>query len=168
MGLPQKLRALADYGGVGGIRVTRNAAVLGVMDTYDLFDVVGGRVYVTALWGIVTAALETAATTIVLQVRPAAGGGFAAPVVLCGGAALNVSNDPAGTIYSLPDDSGTNPMLAALAEVGVATASNLMKGFVAPTGDIEITVGGADNEEGAVRWVLFYVEIDPDAYVVAA
>ncbi|GAH81390.1 unnamed protein product, partial [marine sediment metagenome] len=111
MGLPQKLHALADYGGVAGIRVTRDAAVLGVTATYDLFDVIGGRVYVTALFGIVVAELETAATTIVLQVRPAAGGGLAAPVVLCGGAALNVSSDDPGTIYSLPDDSGTNPML---------------------------------------------------------
>ena len=167
MGLPQKLRALADYGGVAGMRVTRDATVLGVQETYDLFDVIGGRVYVTALFGIVAVALEADNTTLILQVRPAAGGGLAAPVVLSTGG-LNVNNDPAGTIYSLPDDSGTNPLLAALAEVGVATSSNLMKGFVAPTGDIELVVGAADNEEGAVRWVLFYLEIDPDAYVVAA
>lgn len=167
MGLPQKLRALADYGGVAGMRVTRDATVLGVQETYDLFDVIGGRVYVTALFGIVAVALEADNTTLILQVRPAAGGGLAAPVVLSTGG-LNVNNDPAGTIYSLPDDSGTNPLLAAFAEVGVATSSNLMKGFVAPVGDIELVVGAADNEEGTVRWVLFYVEIDPDAYVVAA
>lgn len=162
MGLPQKLHALADYGGVAGMRVTRNAAQLGVTATYDLYDVVGGRVYVTALFGIVVAELETAATTLVLQLDPTA----TAVVPLTTGG-LNVSSDNPGMIYTLPDDS-TNPLLKALAEVGIANASNLMKGFVAPVGDIEVVVGGADNEEGTVRWVLFYVEIDPDAYVVAA
>jgi len=163
MGLPQKIKALADYGGVAGIRVTRNAAVIGEEADVPLFHIVGGRVYVTAIWGVVAALLPTAATTIGLQVNPTVG----AAVALDTGA-LNITDDIVGTIYTLPDDSLTQPLAAVLADVGVANYENVMRGFSARTGDIELVVAGATMATGSVRWVLFYAEIDPDAYVIAA
>ena len=168
MGLPQTIKRLAEYGGVQGVRVTRNAAALGAIAAagYTLFNITNGRVYVTSIYGIVVVQLAAVATTVGLRVRPAAGGGLAVPQNL-DSLALNVNAEPVGTIWSLPD-LVTNPMLAALAEVGVANSSNFNKGFVAPAGEIEYVVGGADNTTGTVRWVLFYVEIDPGAKVYAA
>lgn len=163
MGLPQKIKALRDHGGVAGIRVTRNPAAIGEEADVPLFHIVGGRVYVTAIWGVVQALLPTAATTIGLQVNPTVG----AAVALDTGA-LNITDDIVGTIYTLPDDSVGQPMAAILADVGVANYENVMRGFCADVGDIELVVAGATMATGSVRWVLFYVEIDPDAYVIAA
>lgn len=163
MGLPQKLHALADYGGVAGMRVTRDAAAIGEEADVPLFHIVSGRVYVTAIWGVVVATLPTAATTIGLQVNPTVG----AAVALDTGA-LNISDGVIGQIYTLPDDSLLQPLTEVYADVGVANYENVMRGFIAPTGDIELVVAGVTMTTGSVRWVLFYVEIDPDAYVVAA
>ena len=165
MGLAQNIREAYTTGGLG-IRVNRDPAALGIVQTSNLFTITGAPVYINLLIGEVVTVLETAATTIRLEhINSVTTGqtGF-------NSAALNVSAEPAGTIWVFGDLFGTSPLLNTdcyrpVANYLLGSMTGTL-GIMAPPGIIRLILAGADSTTGTVRWTLFYVPMFRDALVV--
>jgi len=165
MGLAQTVRLARNTGGLG-IRVERGAAALGIVATHNLFQISNGAVYITAFVGEIVTVLQIAATTIGINHN---NGATTADTAL-DAATLNVSAEPAGTIWTLPDVvAQTIQNVNCTVPVANYAAGFLLgnTGIIAPAGNIQLIVAGANNTTGSVRWSLTYIPIAPDASVIA-
>lgn len=162
MSLPQEIRELWEYSSVLGHKVTRPTQVIGNINAgRPIFTISGGFCYVTLLYGLVTTATTAVATTMGLTINPTVG----ANVALDSAAAV-VNNIPAGNCFWLPD-LVTNPMLGSPALAGVATMTPAVRAaFIAPAGTIDWIIGGANNPDGLIQWVLFYIPLVTGARIV--
>lgn len=140
-----------------GIRVERATGDCCGAANVPIFTVTGGRVMVRALIGENTVAIAAGANNFKLQSNPTATG---TTTDLC--ANLDIDGDPIGTLYSLPGTVGT----ALLRGENGNVAGMDVTGVVVPAGTIECASAG--NVAGSTGWVLFYVPVDPGAYVTAA
>lgn len=151
----------------GAPRVTvRPAAALGAIGNHNLFTVTD-LVLVQFLVGEVIDDLAVAATTIGLQVVNT----DRVTTTALDTAALNVSGEPAGTLWQVPDAVG-QPIRAVDVTPPVAnyTLGLLIGalGLVCATGTIQLAVGGANNLTGSARWYCIWIPLIPTAKVVAA
>jgi len=141
-----------------GIRVDRASAdCQGAADT-PIFNIAGGRVFVTQILGeVADVAIAAGANNFRLQSNPTATG---TTTDLC--ADLDIDADPIGTLYSV---SGAPATALVRGEEG-AVQGMAVRGIVVPVGAIETVSAG--NVAGQMTWSLWYVPIDTGAYVTAA
>lgn len=138
------------------VRVSRSAASLPQTAAAAIFNVLGGRVIVKMLLGEVTTAIQNQVCNTKVTVNPTAGtsGDVAAN--------LDIANDEVGTFYMVEGDGtalvGTN--------AGTSFAAGGFQYWVAPVGTIDLETAASNT--GAIKWDLFYIPLDPGAYVTAA
>jgi hypothetical protein len=124
----------------------------------NLFTVVGGRVLLLDLMGLVTTVIQTAATTIAINFLATFGGNAAMSV-----ASADITADAVGTMYLMPAAAGgalTVPAGGAYLRLFPAL------GWVLSAGTISLTASAART--GGILWTAFYVPIDDEAYVEPA
>lgn len=142
-----------------GLLVTRATRVID-NENYAIFNVLGGRVLLTALIGLVTAAC-TATANVYLRLVPTLG--TATTSDLC--VASDVDASPVGDVMGI-----TGVPTDALYPGGAATRSALP----AMTIPVVLIVGAlqycsdAASGVGAIQWEVWYKPLDDAGYVAAA
>lgn len=136
------------------IRVSRATDSLPATATETIFEVEGGRILLKALIGEVTTAIQNQACNLKVQVDSDAG---AADDL---GADVSVANLGVGTYYTVEGD-GTASLTAG---IGWGQAC-LGMGVVIGTGAITLTTSATNT--GSVKWDLYYLPLDANAYVTA-
>lgn len=149
-----KALLLANYGQL----ITRAAAALPQTATAAIFNVTGGQVIVTSLFGVVTTAVQAQATTIQLNVLNTAIGGGG---TIISSAAGDLNAAPVGTIIGTPLSG-----LAAGNPLTVTAYGSQNNEFTIGTGSIRLVTGASST--GAVKWYLNFIPLDPGAFVTAA
>ena len=139
-----------------GKRVTRATFPLVITAGTALFNVAGGRILLTAIFGEITE-IVNALCNVSLQVNPTTG----TTTVLC--APLNVNG------YAVGDSVGITgvPTDAMIPGVSGSALPSMTMPVMIPIGDIEI-VSSAAPGTGAVLFTMWYKLLDDPAYVVAA
>ena len=137
-----------------GLRVDRATATLPQTTAAAIFNILGGRVAMTAIIGEVTTVLG-AVGNMSLEVNPTTGTTAALCAVLAAGAL------EAGTLLSIDGTKAT-------AMLGVNAGGSAMqsKPVALPIGTLDLRLSLSST--GSVKWSLFYVPIDDGAYVEAA
>lgn len=130
--------------------------------TYQLFTVTGGRVLITALWGVVTTAM-TGANSINLQTDPTVGD----TIVVVTATDLGTTDTAAGTTIGVgtfqPDVASTG----AFAETHFVRGGFALQGLVVTTGEVE-SVGTEGTINGAITWYCTWIPLDDGAELVAS
>jgi hypothetical protein len=142
---------------VVGCRVDRAAAVFNGAGQ-DIFSVEGGNIELRGFYGEIMVAIDGASTAAIsFDVDEAA-----ALDTALGSATGNLNTYIAGRMFTLPVAAG------ALTVSGTCGAApiNVVPNYILPPGDIVLTTTAATTL-GTVRWSLWYVPVDPGAYVVA-
>jgi hypothetical protein len=136
------------------IRVSRATDTLPQSAAEEIFRVRGGRILVKALIGEVTTVLGAGTTPdLRINLNPDTGTTkvIASDVV--------VASDEVGTLYSVEGD--TTALLES-SSGGVTTAVG--NGFVVSP-NVGIEVEASESITGSVKWDLYYLPLDPAAYV---
>lgn len=139
---------LANY----GYSVVRAAAALPATATGTLFNVVGGNVIITNIFGQVVTAMSATATNLKLNVLNTATTG-AADI----SANVLVTSLATGTLLGLPT-------LGSAQTTTVYAVQN--NEFVVGAGSIRAITDATNT--GTVKWYVNYIAQDPGAYIVAA
>jgi len=139
--------------GIYGVSVSRDADNLPADDSAPIFNVVGGRVAITQIIGVVTEAIEDQANDTKLTTTPT--DGVAAD--LC--AALDIAADTVGTIYGI---TGT----PANAMVGSTVLTKQATQLIVGEGTIDLECAAANT--GAIQWTIYYIAMDDGAVIEAA
>lgn len=151
-----ELRAIALGRGPVSKAVTYTAA------THQVFTVAGGRVLITALWGVCTTSM-TGANTVNLQTDPTDGD----TVVVVTATDLGTTDTAAGTtigVNTFIDDPATTGVNEALI---FAKGGRALRDLVVTTGEVE-SVGTEGTINGAITWYCTWVPLDDGATLVAA
>jgi hypothetical protein len=137
-----------------GMRVDRATATLPQTAAAAIFNIVGGRVAMTAILGEVTVVLG-AVGNMSLEANPTVGTTAALCAVVAAGAF------EAGTLLSID---GT----LATAMLGVDAGGTAMqsKPVALPVGTLDLRLSASST--GECKWSIWYVPIDDGAYVTAA
>lgn len=134
------------------IRVSRATDTLPATATETLFTVAGGRILMKAMIGEVTTVIQTQACNLSVNVDSDAGG---ADVLA---STLDISADAVGTYYGIEGD-GT-----AVEDTGIGWGRICLGGGVVIAPGI-ITLTTSATNTGSVKWDLYYLPLDPTAYV---
>lgn len=122
--------------------------------TFQLFTVTGGRVLITALWGVVTTSIAAAGGTLNLQTDPTTGD----TVVVVTATDLGTTDTAAGTTLGTRDQGdGTTDWVKG----GFA-----LRDLVVTTGEVEAV--GASGIDGGVTFHCTWIALDDGATLVAA
>lgn len=139
-----------------GRQVSRAAATVPTSAADQvLFNVVGGRVIVTALVGEVTTVIGGTTPSMKLIANPTATGASFDMV-----SAVAITADAVGNLYSLAATAGGALQVT---ESGTAVFG---VGIAVKVGTIDCNISAADAT-GAIKWDLFYVPLDDNAMVTA-
>ena len=122
--------------------------------TVDVFNIVGGRVFVHQILGRVTTEVGAGATNCRLTINPTG----AAATNLC--ANLDIDGAAADTILGITGTAAN--ALTSSTQLLASQATELML----PAGVIEM-ITSADRD-GAITWEVFYTPIDDGAHITAA
>jgi len=145
---------LADM--VIGCRVDRPAAVIAAAT--NLFTVAGGNIILTAFYGEIMVAIDAVnALTLTYDADEAA----ALDTVL-GSVSEALNTFVAGRMFYLPTLAGALTVTAACGACPIDIAPHWML----PPGHFDLTSTGTTTL-GTIRWSLWYVPVDPGAYVYA-
>jgi hypothetical protein len=136
-----------------GIRVSKAAANIAAAKT-PIFTITGGKILMTAFFGVIATA-AAGATTIVLSATPT--GLTAQPVA----ASLDIDPALVGDVLTITGIANA-PMTYNASTTGLPMMSS--KGVILSPGTLDYTGGQAS---GAVAWTMFYVPLDDGAYVTA-
>lgn len=150
--------ASAYTGDMLGARVDRATDTLPATTDEALFTIAGGRVMVTSIVGEVTTVIQTQANNTKLKFNPDATG---ADTDLC--AALDISADAVGTLYSITGDFSDAMKEGVLC---LETDAQLERPIILSEGAIEIDCAATNT--GSVKWTVYYVPLDDGATLVAA
>lgn len=123
--------------------------------TYTLFDVAGGEVLITALWGKVTTAI-TVADTINLQTNPTTGD----TVVVATATDLGTTDTAAGSTIGVSAS-------ALVPATALAKGGQALQNLVVTTGTVESVVTGT-APDGVIEWYCTYVPLTDGATLVAS
>lgn len=123
--------------------------------TYTLFDVAGGEVLITALWGKVTTSITTDSETLNLQVNPTAGDTTVVVTATNLGTTDTIVGDVIGVTAST------------LTPATSYKAFGQPAHFLASTGTIESAVV-TSSSNGVVDWYCTYVPLTEGATVKAS
>jgi hypothetical protein len=135
-----------------GKRVDKGSTAIAAISTKPMFTITGGRVLVTALVGeVATTDLQAQANALTIDVDPTVG--------LPGALATGIETNGAliGTTFSITG----NPADAAIKNTGVAIGC--VSPVIIPAG--VITYATAADSTGEMKWSIWYIPIDPAAYV---
>jgi hypothetical protein len=147
---------------IRGINVPRAAAVVPASTvSTPYWTVAGGLVLVTSLIGIVTAAGDSTATTLLFSAVPTVG----AANNMCG-ASASMASAAIGCLVSVDGTAITTAMQSS----GVTAGGNIggmAKPIVVGIGTINMVTANT-NATLALRWLLTYIPLDDGASVVAA
>ena len=146
-------RLIADLG--MGLRVDRASAILPQTTSDDLFTVYVGMVQLQIV-GEVTDDIQDQANNTNLEFLPTATAG--ARNDLC--AVLNIADDAAGTLYYIDGTAGN-----ALQDTGTNAWLLPQTPLVMAPGTIELHCAASNT--GKVAWTIWYVPLEPGAYVAA-
>lgn len=160
---------VAGYaGGRLGTPVYRAAQLIPQTATEPAFQIAGGNVLLTMIYGIVTpdpvtgVGIGNVANTLQLDTDPVSG----AAVVLST-AGYNPQAAPVGTIVACSGD----PAVALYAGLAVrggmtsgAAVTGLAQGWIIPIGVIDI-ITTANSVSGFMRWAMWYIPLDWGATV---
>lgn len=135
-----------------GQRVSKSTGTLAAT-TVPLFTVAGGRVLITAIYGIVGTAI-TVANSYKLQSNPTTG----TTNDLVAATDIGTTDTPAGDVLSF-----TGVRTASIERGGAA--QTLTGPLVIPVGQVESVSGGTD---GVITWVVNWIPLDDGATLVAA
>lgn len=138
-----------------GERVDRADANLPQTAAEAIFTVIGGRVQITGIVGVVGTVIETQANNTKLTANPTVG----SDVDIC--AVLSITADEAGTLYSI-----TGTLSDALAGTAAGAVSAQAKGVIVNTGTIDLNCAASNT--GTIAWTIFYIPIDDGASIEAA
>jgi hypothetical protein len=138
-----------------GRRVAKATGTLAAT-TVALFTVAGGRVGITAIYGIVDTAI-TVANSYKLVSNPTTG----TTMDLCTATDLGTNDTPAGAVLSMASPAaaitgGSNTTVSTISLAGIVPI---------PVGQIESVSAGTDGE---ITWVVYWVPLDSGATLVAA
>jgi hypothetical protein len=138
-----------------GRRVAKSTGTLAAT-TVALFTIAGGRVGITAIYGIVGTAI-TVANSYKLVSNPTTG----TTMDLCTATDLGTNDTPAGAVLSMASPA------AAITGGSTTTVSTIsLSGIVPiPVGQIESVSAGTDGE---ITWVVYWSPLDSGATLVAA
>jgi hypothetical protein len=136
-----------------GQRASKSTGTLAAT-TVPLFTIAGGRILLTAIYGIVGTAI-TVANSYKLQSNPTAAAGTTSD--MCTATDIGTTDTPAGDLLGI-----TAPGSAIARGGVVATLGNPL---VIPVGQIESVSAGTDGE---ITWVVNWVPLDNGATLVAA
>lgn len=121
--------------------------------TVPLYTVAGGRVAITAMWGLVTTAI-TVANSYKLQINPTTGD----TKDINAATDIGTTDTLAGTLIGFGQGTTAAPPL-------VLGGFSIPAPLILPVGQIEHVSAGTD---GAITWYLTWVPMDSGATVVAA
>lgn len=141
-----------------GLHVARATAALPQTTDGALFTITGGRVLVTHLVGEVTTVIQTQANDTKLKFNPDATG---ADTDIC--AALDITADAVGTLYSLTGDF-SDAMKDGL--LCLETDAQLERPLTLSEGAIELDCAASNT--GSVAWDIWYFPLDAGAAIAAA
>lgn len=119
-----------------------------------IFNVVNGRVLLIQIVGEVTTAIQNQANNTKITHDPATG----TSTDLC--AVLNIANDEVGTLYGI-----TGTLSDALVGAGQVLVSQARPVVLKPG---EIDLDCAASNTGYVKWTVFWIPLDPGAYISVA
>lgn len=137
-----------------GMRVDRATATLPQTAAAAIFNIVGGRVAMTAIVGEVTVILG-AVGNMSLESNPTTG----TTAALC--AVVAAGTFEAGTLLSIDGTIAT-----AMLGVDAGGTAIQSKPVVLPVGTLDLRLSASST--GSVRWSIFYVPVDTGAYITAA
>jgi hypothetical protein len=138
-----------------GKRVDRATSALPATTQTPMFTISGGKILLTAIYGVVTTVIQTQACNLNLVSNPTTGTDDA----LC--AVLDISADEAGTIYSI-----SGLVSDALWGVSAGLGQGLERQLILPVGTIDALTSATNT--GAIQWSMWYVPLDTGASVVVA
>lgn len=138
-----------------GLRVDRATQTIPQTTAYAIFNILGGRVLMTAIVGEVTTIMGAVANNTSIESNPTTG----TTAALC--ATLATENDEVGTLYSI---SGLKATAMYGVDAGGTAAQHIP--VVLPVGTLDFRC--AANNTGAVKWSIWYIPLDEGAYVTAA
>jgi len=137
-----------------GMRVDRATATLPQTTAAAIFNILGGKVAMTAIVGEVTTILG-AVGNMSLESNPTTG----TTAALC--AVVAAGTFEAGTLLSIDGTKAT-------AMLGVNAGGSAMqsKPVALPVGTLDLRLSASST--GSVKWSIFYVPLEDGAYVEAA
>lgn len=140
-----------------GRKVDRATATLPQGAAAAIYNIVGGRVLMTAIVGEVTVAIGGAnATKLVANPTVATAG----DTDLC--ATVDIDTCDIGDLLSITGTPGDAMLVAHKGAVQTMGPH----GVIMQTGTLDLNCAG--SVAGSVKWTLFYIPIDDGAYVTAA
>ena len=145
-------QVMADIG--LGLRVDRATATLPQTTAAAIFNILGGRVAMTAILGEVTTILG-AVGNISIEANPTTG----TTAALCGVTAAGTFE--AGTLLSIDGTKAT-----ALLGVDAGGSAMQSKPVALPVGTLDLRLSASST--GSVKWSIWYVPLETGAYVTAA
>lgn len=148
-----------------GVRVDKPATAKPVSAaTSDLFVIRGGKILLTSLIGEVTIDITDVGPDLA-YLQHAYTTGTPGTTDLCDSATgLDIGGDTVGTIYIITGDITVD--LEDDADVGVYIASMGTNLLVLQPGTIQLVCSA--TETGSIKWLLHYIAIDKNAYVLPA
>jgi hypothetical protein len=140
-----------------GMRVDRPAQIV-LAATVPIFTVSNGNILLTGFYGEIMTTIETAVTlTLNYDVTEAA-----ALDIILGSATGNMITYVPGRMITLPAAAG---VFAVSATCGAAPI-DVVPNYVLPPGHFDL-VSGVATVTGTIRWSMWYLQLDPEARVVA-
>jgi hypothetical protein len=129
--------------------------------TDQIFRVKGGRVLVKALVGEVTTAIQNQADNLKVSSKKLDAASAAVGTAVDVSANVDIANRELGGLYFVEGD-GTAGVLSNAGAAFIGTNSGQ---WIAPQGEIYLTTSATNT--GAMKWDLWYLPLDPGAYVEA-
>lgn len=139
-----------------GIHVAKAAIALPQTGTSHLFQVIGGRVLVTLLFGEVTTAIQNSDPQAKITSTPTTGSAVDV------GATVDISSLEIGGFITCEGD-GTALIKG---NAGAGLPGTGQGKWICPIGYIDLITGA--SKTGNVKFDMFYFPIDDGAYVVSA
>lgn len=141
-----------------GHHVSRAADTLPQTTTEHLFQVTGGRVLITLLFGEVTTIIQNSDPVAKLTSTPTTGTAFDIA------STVDIKSCEVGSLITAEGD-GTALILASTTASAGAGLLNNLTAWICPIGYIDLITGA--SKTGGIKWDLWYFPLDEGASVAA-
>lgn len=143
------------------IQVSCPTRTIPATTTDQIFRVKGGRVLVKALLGTVTTIIQVQADNMKVSSKALDATSTAIGTAVDVAANVDVTGREVGGMYFVEGD-GTAGVLS---NAGAAFIGPNSGNWIAPQGEIYVTTSATNT--GAMKWDIWYLPLDPGAYVEA-
>lgn len=141
-------------------RVNRASLTIPATTTQQLFRVYGGRILVKALVGEVTTVIQTQTDNMKVSSKALDTASAAVGTAVDVASNLDITAMEVGGMYFVEGD-GTAGVKSTAGAALIGTNSG---NWIAPQGEIYVTTSATNT--GAMKWSIWYLPLDPEAYVV--